>query len=190
MDHLVVIDMQAEFHPAQGVIHGCKIAIKNAVAQGFHIIFLEYNNWGNTLSELMALVENYPNHNVFKKSSDSGAELLKHWIKDDYPIWFCGVNLCACVSSTIYNTIRNDLDENIDRDYYLIKNASGCHSRHKWEINRGSLRNGDIKAANNPDGTNWPHDRIWKNMIDNNDEVYIRNASEIVSTANTFRFAA
>lgn len=108
---LVVIDMQDYFlknvlQKHDDIIQKCKAEIIKAINDKAQIIFLEYDGYGETISELKEIVTDHCYDKllqVTKADDDGGDELLNALIKFNLPIHIkvCGVNTDCCVYDTV-----------------------------------------------------------------------------------------
>lgn len=103
---LVVVDMQPDFHAANGerVSKNCLREVEEAVNMGAHIIFLEYTYHAPTLPSLMKAVDGYEYHVVKSKGSDDGSAKVQEAVYEkDFMVGrfrVIGVNTDYCVFAT------------------------------------------------------------------------------------------
>lgn len=105
---LCVIDMQPDFEAANGtrVIKNCVREIRMAVENGAHIVFLEFDGYGDTHPMLMTPVKKYKNAKIkFKRQDDGSAEVQEVVRKNGFMIGrfrVVGINTDWCVRSTVH----------------------------------------------------------------------------------------
>jgi nicotinamidase-related amidase len=143
-----IIDMQPTFIAAkkQVMINSFKKALNNAMTQGQYILFVNYDlmskiyvqgKWVAPIEErnadkdyqvnpvLNQMVAAYPNKATIWKCTDSGAtEILEHLKSKKIAfekICIAGVNICACVSSTV-----EDLSSKSQKGFLIELNNSCC----------------------------------------------------------------
>lgn len=126
---LVIIDMQVGFEAAnyQDVIEGCAKEIKRARKAGMPIMLVEYDDFGDTQSALLNLVEGYRKCIVATKYDDDGSYEVGQWLKrKNWPsdnLRVCGVNAWCCVRETIWGLLCRDKHKNMR--IKLVKSACG-----------------------------------------------------------------
>jgi nicotinamidase-related amidase len=108
MKCLVIIDMQPSTFSAarpEWLIDNIAKKAQEYVDNNKPIIIVEYFNDGPTVKEIMKAVEGYDKvHFLTKKQNDGGVEIKNLIEKTSYNISnfeVCGVNLDACVLSTV-----------------------------------------------------------------------------------------
>jgi nicotinamidase-related amidase len=102
---LVIIDMQEEFiETAQHALTGVFQAIRRAKANKSPILVVEYKSCGNTLPEIRRALKGYSRVRTVTKFDDDGSEEISQSLRRNRfsrKLRICGVNLDACVRSTI-----------------------------------------------------------------------------------------
>jgi nicotinamidase-related amidase len=110
---LVIIDMQGAFSASRHkvTVAACKREILKSIECGDDILFVEFNpsRNNNTHDELTLLTEGYDRAYTVTKDNDDGsgeifAAIIKYRLRRRH-IAFCGVNVTACVSTTISGLI-------------------------------------------------------------------------------------
>lgn len=106
LETLVVIDMQEGFHTASH--YDTNLAVEREIARardlGHSIIFVEYENYGDTNLNLRSIAHDYDRLHVISKSGDDGScEVMDCILKNNLPrtLRVCGVNGDACVYLTL-----------------------------------------------------------------------------------------
>lgn len=110
---LMVIDMQPEFDTAHdpSVLQACTRAIRRAKRQEQPIIVVLYTPGSCGTFLLNRLVANYEHTIYVYKDTDDGSQQVRRTLQQydlaitDYDV--CGVNLSACVMSTILGLVRH-----------------------------------------------------------------------------------
>lgn len=108
---LCIIDMQPRFKASQdpGTIQACLDRISQAMEEGAYIVIAQFKMFGKTDQRICDMVKGYRyvcyTHADQDDKSDAISRVLgKNRIKaDDFRV--CGVNLDACVYSTIYGLL-------------------------------------------------------------------------------------
>lgn len=121
---LVVVDMQTRSKAANDSATIAKVGalIQLAIKKRWAIVFLEIKNefedYGPTLPQLLAVVENYPRTTQLVKPEKDGSHLIAKVCKtasfDTARFILCGVNLDACVVFTANGLAREYPASNID----------------------------------------------------------------------------
>ena len=107
MKCLVIIDMQRHFRAARPLwlIRNIVVKVKKYIERNEPIIILEYEGDGPTVRQILKAVKMYKNCFITEKYGDDGGKELSEVIdKQDLNISefeVCGVNLDACVVSTV-----------------------------------------------------------------------------------------
>ena len=109
---LAVVDMQYGFNTAKEelTIQGCAEQIKLAIKNKNPIVFVEYEECGETLEELVKLTNKYENRFFIEKERDDGSRELKQAIREEKlpkNIRICGVNFECCVFDTARSLTQN-----------------------------------------------------------------------------------
>ena len=132
---LLIIDMQIHFDTAhkKETIANCIDLIKMAIMDKLPIIVLEYEYNGRTLEALREYLDLYPNVFYQTKDEDDGADRVVDLVEeegleiDEFIV--CGVNLGACVASTV-RTLSQEYNYKID----LIQKACNGHNDPKEDF--------------------------------------------------------
>lgn len=106
---LCVIDMQPSFSTSQdpATMQACLDLISKAIEDGAYIIVAQYTGYGKTDKRITDLVSNYRHAGYCWANQDNKAESIMRLLQrnnaqtTDYHV--CGVNLEACVYSTVYH---------------------------------------------------------------------------------------
>lgn len=119
--------MQAVFEAANNtrVISAISEEILHCISEEIPIIFLEYNQSGDTLPQLLSLVRGYPHVFRTTKNQDDGSKEVAAVLKKNKlphkTVRVCGVNADACVERTISGLCRKYPRTEI----IVVKNACG-----------------------------------------------------------------
>jgi nicotinamidase-related amidase len=117
---LVVVDMQKTFASSRklSVIRNCKSLLKQAMEDKAGIVFLEYMDYGQTHSELLALTKAYKKaYQINKFEDDGSAETATMVRKHRLPkrlFRVCGVNTTYCVTATVRGLTKRLPDAKIE----------------------------------------------------------------------------
>jgi len=117
---LVIVDMQVGFESARCLKTRKNIvkAIRNSIKQEEQIVILEYSSFGNTYSDILEALKDYPYDKQIKFNDDGSQEVLE--VSKDELFKVCGVNLGFCVRETIEGLIA------AKKGVSLIKDACNC----------------------------------------------------------------
>lgn len=134
---LLIIDMQAHFPASKNgkTIKACTKQIKQAIYNGYPIVFVEFLKCGQTLRCLANLAKDYDRTFTFLKDKESGAIGFEHIVEHyNLPrnIRVCGVNTDQCVLATV-----RDLSSGV----FCIKNISVVKDACNTNTDRGTNRN-------------------------------------------------
>ena len=152
---LVIIDMQAYFKTAlhKGTIRNCITQIRKAIKEEISILVLEYEDLddedriGDTLPKLKKHLDPYCETHYIKKHQDDGGHDIINYIEDEgigliQKFRVCGVNITACVASTV-DTLINEWDAEIE----IIKKA--CNDRSCWRTKRAMFNESTVYDEEN-----------------------------------------
>lgn len=109
---LIVVDMQPEFDAAlnPNVVVGVTLEIQAAVARKSPIVFVEYDEAGDTHKGLYSLAKGYRKKARIIKYEDDGSRQIIRTIRrrefDLSHLRVCGVNTNACVQSTVEGLLK------------------------------------------------------------------------------------
>ena len=127
---LVVIDMQDDFDTAhhESTVRNVIKAIKFAKSVELPIIVLEYESMGRTLYRIRKHLIGYDKVIYKTKDEDDGgyevmSALRKNGFTDVHSLAVCGININACVSSTIESLVHS-----YDKTIKVIKSACWGHT--------------------------------------------------------------
>jgi len=133
---LIVIDVQPHFSAAKKVKRACIKELNKAIDNKAHIVFLEFETYGNTYQELMDVIKEkkYKKIGVGLKWEDDGSDQVeeiinkKRMIKTKFKV--VGVNTGYCVLATV---------EGLAKKYpkaYIEVLSKACNSSyyHKTEL--------------------------------------------------------
>lgn len=105
VEYLLIVDMQEKFEACDGkTIRACHKEILKAVKNNHKIFFLEYENFGSTVSQLTEACKD--SHKIIIKNTMGGGSLMV-----DYWKWYgklpdkvnvVGVNSEQCVAETAF----------------------------------------------------------------------------------------
>ena len=133
---LIVVDMQPEFDAAlyPDVVVGVTLEIQAAVARKSAIVFVEYEDAGDTHRSLFKLAKGYRKKAQIIKYEDDGSSQIVRTIRrrdfDETHLRVCGVNTNACVQCTVDGLLRRLPDAKIE----VVKEACGTcsYGRYDW----------------------------------------------------------
>jgi nicotinamidase-related amidase len=149
---LVIVDMQEDFETAhhESTVRNVIKAIKLAKQVHMPIVVLEYEYMGRTLKRIRKYLDDYEGTIYQTKGDDDGSyeviKALRHNGFDDvHSLVVCGVNINACVSSTIRNLV-----ETYDKTIKVIKNACWGHisSRKRGYASSRIYSNENVELTN------------------------------------------
>jgi nicotinamidase-related amidase len=135
---LVIIDMQPEFcYAAKSIIPQVVKAIEKAKKEQKEILLIEYaykdSSHTRTYREILQTVSTYKNKKVVYKYSDDGSkEIMQILEKRKVIIDVCGVNLGACVRSTVKGLLRNTNIQRINILKKAVNDEWGVTSELRW----------------------------------------------------------
>lgn len=99
---LVVVDMQPTFDGYQKIVHRCKQLIASALRNKDEVIYVEYANLGDTVSELTK--ESCPYHHFVVKHRMGGGDVVCQKLKElqvtPKEINVCGLYAELCIIET------------------------------------------------------------------------------------------
>ena len=124
---LCIIDMQNYFKASREVEEEVIHEIRLAKRRMGHIIVLEYEYYGPTLSSIKKELKNHPRVKFIKKGRDNGGPNVigtLRWYKID-TVRVVGVNRCFCVAETA-QYLQNFEDLKIEFSF----NGTACDQRH------------------------------------------------------------
>jgi nicotinamidase-related amidase len=129
---LLVVDMQASFYTANGerIQKNCIREINKAIKDKAHIVFVEYEHHGPTLSRLTEVVQqaHYRKvHCILKAGDDGSYEIREYLLARHLPrlsFRVCGVNTNWCVLSTVAG-LREIIPNS---QIKIVADACACHS--------------------------------------------------------------
>lgn len=140
---IAIIDMQKKFFASSNkdTLKACRAAIRQAIKDNAHIIFVEYEGYGRTLYTLTSIAKNYANKSVVIKSQDDGSEDIKktidHLKLPHRLIKVVGVNTDCCVYHTIaglFDAYR-EYDQHSKIKIQVIEKACNSTWYHEKGIN-------------------------------------------------------
>lgn len=154
MPVLVVVDMQPRFEASncEQTINACATLIKRFRRKNWPIIILEYIGNGQSHQCLLDLIKGYRLGVVSEKNFDDGSSVIydvcdtKQFDTDEFHV--CGVNLGACVRSTI-SGMKNLFPKS---GIHLYKNAcnqpnTGFWASYTVEDELYKIRSWDVKIS-------------------------------------------
>jgi len=117
---LLVIDMQSGMHTTPYALE----AVKQEVKKHRQVVFVEYEGFGSTHPELLALVKKPV---IIQKNDNDGSLRIERWLteqrKKPREIFICGVETCFCVESTARGLSKS-------RNVRVLGHATACS--HLW----------------------------------------------------------
>ncbi len=133
---LVIVDMQSPGFPlARSAMRGVKREAADAMAQGWHIIVVEFDLEcaGETDADLLELLSGYAKRHLVKKANlDGSKELVDHCREHGLPMELfrvVGVMTDECVAKTTAGLVGRLSDCTVE----VVKSACACaFSRYDW----------------------------------------------------------
>jgi len=117
---LLVIDMQCGMQTTPYVLE----SVKQQVKKHRQVVFVEYEGYGSTHPELLALVKKPV---IIQKDDNDGSLHIERWLtkhrKKPREIFICGVETCFCVESTARGLSKS-------RNVRVLGHATACS--HLW----------------------------------------------------------
>lgn len=154
---LCVIDMQNYFNASKGkrVRNSCIREIKKAIKDKATILFVEYNNYGPTLSLLTDITQKakYKKaYHVIKYSDDGGQEINDFIVSRHLPrlnFRMCGINTPYCVRATVSKLASLRKNSNIQ----LVADACDSNNRREHISGLKTMQNlANVKLIRKPTG--------------------------------------
>ncbi len=147
---LVVVDMQPKFMASKfpRILAAVQLQIKKAIAAGWSVVVLEFENHGAThLSLMNHLVGQYDRHQVASKNEDDGAEVVlevchAHRFGDN-KFRVCGVNTNACVEATVLGLLDRQPQCQVELAIEACANDFGMNQIYPFRVDRVSAVFGD-----------------------------------------------
>ena len=138
---LIVVDMQHLFQAANDptTIANCQRLINNAISRQEFIIFLEFFRWGKTLPELTSIIpKDYKFCVTVAKFMDDGSSYVWDLLENNMAlqekdITVCGVNLNACVESTVIGLEEKIAANELPTKIHLVSNACNSNMGHAYK---------------------------------------------------------